>query len=167
VPAVKIPLRAAARAAAAVVAGAGALLLANAASSGASSSASSGAGTAPHESVTGAYVREPASPDVAAAYFTVHNTGGAEDTLTGVAASTAGTASMHSDDGSRMVDLVAPRIPAGGRLDFQPGANHVMLTKPGPHKAGDTVRLTLTFAESPPVVVTAPVIGIDQEAPSP
>lgn len=161
----RVPPRAAALAASALVAAAGALLLVNGATSGAGAApAPSGP---PHETVTGAYVREPASPDVAAAYFSVRNTGGAEDTLTSIATSTAGTATMHTEDGSRMTALVAPRIPAGGRLDFQPGANHVMITDPGPLKAGDHVRLTLTFADSPPLVVDAPVIGIGQEAPSP
>lgn len=160
----RVPLRTAALTASVLVAGAGALLLAGASSSGGGHAA---AGGPPRETVTGAYVREPASPDVAAAYLSIRNTGGTEDVLTSIAAGTQGTATMHTEAGSRMADLVAPRIPAGGRLDFQPGANHVMLTDPGPLKAGDTVRLTLTFANSPAVVVDAPVIGIGQEAPSP
>lgn len=158
-----VPFRAAALAASALVAGAGVLLLTEASPSGARAAS----GGPPHETVTGAYVREPASPDVAAAYFSVRNTGGAEDALTSVATSTAGTASLHTEDGSRMAALVAPRIPAGGSLAFEPGANHVMITNPGPLKAGDTVRLTLTFANSPALVIDAPVIGIGQEAPSP
>jgi copper(I)-binding protein len=131
------------------------------------SSRPAAAGTAPKLTVSGAYVREPANPDVAAAYFSVRNTGGVADALTAVTASTAGKAEMHTDSGSRMAALVAPRVPAGGTLDFEPGVNHVMLMSPGPLKPGDHVTLTLTFAKSAAVTVDAPVVAIDQTAPTP
>jgi copper(I)-binding protein len=73
----------------------------------------------------------------------------------------------YADSGTRMAPLVSPRVPAGGALDFQPGANHVMLMNPGPLKAGDHVTLTLAFAQSAAVTVDAPVIGIDRPAPTP
>ena len=121
----------------------------------------------PKLAVSGAYVREPASPDVAAGYFSVRNSGGGTDELTAVESSTPGTASLHATAGSKMTELVTPRIPAGGTLDFQPGAYHVMLTDPGPLKAGDHVRLTLVFATSAPITVDAPVVGINEAAPTP
>lgn len=113
--------------------------------------------------VRDAYVREPANPAEAAAYFTIANTGG-DDTLTGVTTST-GHASMHTTNGSLMVALSSAPVPAHGSLDFSPGGNHLMIDDPGPLKPGTTVRLTLRFAASEPITVTAPVIGILDPAP--
>ncbi|WP_194921851.1 copper chaperone PCu(A)C [Catenulispora rubra] len=114
--------------------------------------------------VSDAYVREPANPAEAAAYFTVANKGGGDDTLTGVTAST-GRATMHTTNGALMVALSSAPVPAHGSLDFSPGGNHLMIDDPGPLKPGTTVRLTLTFAASGPITVTAPVIGILDPAP--
>lgn len=114
--------------------------------------------------VSNAYVREPANPDEAAAYFTIANNGGADDTLTAVGAST-GHASMHTTNGAKMVALSSAPVPAHGSLDFSPGGNHLMIDDPGPLKPGTSVRLTFTFAASAPITVTAPVIGIADPAP--
>ncbi|OLE26755.1 MAG: hypothetical protein AUG49_07335 [Catenulispora sp. 13_1_20CM_3_70_7] len=114
--------------------------------------------------VTGAYVREPANPDEAAAYFSIGNTGRADDTLTAVTSST-GRASLHTTNGPKMVTLSTAPIPAGGRLDFSPGANHLMIDDPGPLKPGVTVRLTFDFAKSAPITVDAPVIAISATVP--
>ncbi|MFD0636335.1 copper chaperone PCu(A)C [Catenulispora yoronensis] len=57
--------------------------------------------------VRDAYVREPANPAEAAAYFSIGNSGRADDTLTAVTAS-AGQASMHTTNGPKMVALAAP-----------------------------------------------------------
>jgi copper(I)-binding protein len=115
-------------------------------------------------SVSNAYVREPADPAEAAAYFTIANQGGADDTLTAVTAST-GRASMHTTNGPKMVALSSAPVPAHGSLDFSPGGNHLMIEDPGPLTPGTTVRLTLTFAASAPITVTAPVIAIADAAP--
>jgi copper(I)-binding protein len=114
--------------------------------------------------VSDVYVREPANPAEAAAYFTIGNSGGAGDTLTAVA-SAAGRATMHTTNGPKMVALGAAPIPAHGSLDFSPGGNHLMIEDPGPMKPGTTVRLTFTFARSAPLTVEAPVIGIADPAP--
>jgi copper(I)-binding protein len=114
--------------------------------------------------VTGAYVREPANPAEAAAYFSIGNTGRAGDTLTAVSSST-GHASLHTTNGPKMVALSTAPIPAAGRLDFSPGANHVMIDDPGPLKPGAKVRLTFGFAKSAPITVDAPVIAIGAAAP--
>lgn len=114
--------------------------------------------------VSNAYVREPANPAEAAAYFTIANTGGADDSLTAVTAST-GHASLHTTNGAKMVALTTAPVPAHGSLDFSPGGNHVMIDDPGPLKPGTSVRLTFTFAASTPITVTAPVIAIADPAP--
>lgn len=49
-------------------------------------------------------------------------------------------------------------LPAGQALALEPGGNHLMLLGvKEPLVAGDTVALTLTFASSPPLEVTATV----------
>ncbi|NUP50593.1 MAG: copper chaperone PCu(A)C [Catenulispora sp.] len=121
------------------------------------------AGTA-RLAVRDAYVREPANPAEAAAYFRIGNTGRADDTLTAVTAGT-GRASMHTSNGPKMVALGSVPIPARGSLEFSPGGGHVMIDDPGPLKPGGTVRLTFRFAKSAPISVDAPVIGIGAEAP--
>lgn len=115
--------------------------------------------------VTGQYLREPANPNVAAAYFTVRNDGGREEALTSVASDSAARAEMHGEAGGKMTTLSAPRIPAHGTLVFTAGANHVMLMSPRALKAGDHVMLTLNFAHSPAVTVDAPVVAIEAPAP--
>lgn len=127
----------------------------------------SGGGAEAHSAkltVHDAYVREPANPDEAAAYFTIANGGGAADTLTAVASS-AGRASLHTTNGPKMVALSSAPVPAHGSLDFSPGGNHLMIDDPGPLKPGTTVRLTFRFAASAPITVSVPVIGIADPAP--
>ncbi|MEV5749756.1 copper chaperone PCu(A)C [Actinoallomurus sp. NPDC052308] len=118
---------------------------------------SSGAG-GPRLKVTGAYVPRPASPDVAAAYFTVTDSGDTGDELTGVTADVSAEAMMHQSTGHmmRMVDRVP--VPAHGRLTFAPGGYHVMLEHPvRTLREGDHVRLTLRFRRSSSITVEAPV----------
>jgi periplasmic copper chaperone A len=156
---VNLPLKAGALAAPVAVLAAGAALLLWSGGGAEARSAHSAELT-----VRGAYVREPANPDEAAAYFTIANGGGADDRLTAVASST-GHASLHTTNGPKMVALSSAPVPAHGSLDFSPGGNHLMIDDPGPLKPGTTVRLTFTFAASAPITVTAPVIGIADPAP--
>ena len=49
-------------------------------------------------------------------------------------------------------------LPAGQAVTLEPGGTHLMLLGvKQPLVAGDTVALTLTFASSPPLEVTAPI----------
>lgn len=114
--------------------------------------------TGPRLKVTDAYVPRPASPDVAAAYFTITDSGDTGDELTGVTADVSAQAMMHRTSGRtmRMVDRLA--VPARGRLTFAPGGYHVMLEHPArPLREGDHVRLTLRFRRSTSITVDAPV----------
>ncbi len=53
-------------------------------------------------------------------------------------------------------DLIS--VPANGKLAFVPGSFHIMLMHPRkPIEAGDTVDITLTFADGTSVPVKAPV----------
>lgn len=117
-------------------------------------------------SVVGAYVPQPASPDVAAAYFTVRNNGGTAARLTGVRTDASHEAMMHRSDaggGMQMVDSVT--VPAHGSVAFARGGLHVMITNPRRLRQGDSVRLTLTFSGAAPITVTAPVTSVDYAPP--
>lgn len=118
--------------------------------------------------VSGAYVREPASPDVAAAYFTVYNTTGSDDTLVSVATGAGESASVMTEDANGgMSELAAGlRIPAHSSVTLKPGKGHVMIEHlVGTLRPGQYVNLELDFANAGPVNVSAPVIAINAEPP--
>jgi periplasmic copper chaperone A len=114
--------------------------------------------------VTNAYVREPASPDVAAAYFTISNTTDTDDTLIGVDSGAGKTTALHNGSMAEMTGGL--RIPAHSSVTLSPGDGHVMIQDLlGPLKPGQTVNLQLTFAHNIPLIVQAPVISINAPAP--
>ena len=114
--------------------------------------------------VTNAYVREPASPDEAAAYFTISNTTDTEDTLLSVDSGAGKSTTLRN---SSMAELTGGlRIPAHSSVTLSPGDGHVMIENLlGPVQPGQTVNLQLTFAHNIPLIVEAPVIAIDAPAP--
>lgn len=115
-------------------------------------------GSAPRPRIEGAYVPQPASPDVAAAYFTIVNSGDAADTLTGVRSDVSGDTMMHRTVGERMQMAADLPIPAHDRLVFAPGGYHVMIEKPVRRlRAGDHVTLMFIFRKSAAITVRAPV----------
>jgi len=116
--------------------------------------------------ITGAYVPTPASPDVAAAYLTITNSGSVADRLTKV---TSNVASMvmpmtETDSGGvgSMTNLSNITIPPHGSMQFVPDHAHLMLEKPTTLHAGNTVTLTLTFAHAGTVSITVPVLPLGQ-----
>jgi periplasmic copper chaperone A len=128
-----------------------------------------GTSASPPIVVTGAYVRAPASPDVAAAYFTVYNTTAVVDTLVSVASGAGEESVLHTETNGAMVPTAAGGvvIPAHGTVVFKPTTGHVMIEKLiGTLAAGQTVDLELTFTNAGSVVVEAPVIGIYAAAPT-
>ncbi|HEV7186658.1 MAG TPA: copper chaperone PCu(A)C [Blastococcus sp.] len=111
------------------------------------------------------YVPEAASPDVAAAYLTIVNTGGTPARLTAVTSDAAGTVMPMTENTSGGVGSMAPLpdvvVPAHGSFRFRPGAAHLMLEQPHPApRAGGTVTLILTFAPAGAVTVSLPVTPI-------
>ena len=118
--------------------------------------------------VSGAYVREPASPDVAAAYFTVYNTTGSDDTLTSVITGAGRDAALHAEsNGAMSVTPGGLRIPAHSSVTLSPGKGHVMIERLlGSLEPGQIVDLELRFAAAGPIVVQAPVIAINAPAPT-
>lgn len=115
--------------------------------------------------ITGGYIPQPASPDVAAAYFTVTNSGSSADTLTKVVTSvtTKVMAMTETDSGATgaMTDLLKVVVPAHGSFAFTPGHAHLMLQNPARAlREGDRVSMTVTFARAGTVVLTLPVLSV-------
>jgi copper(I)-binding protein len=114
--------------------------------------------------VTGAYVPVPASPDVAAAYFTVHNHASSTDTLTAISSPLTSNAHLHhyirSGGAERMAPLARLTIPAHGAGVLRPGGNHVMLMHPNrPLRQGDSITLRLHFTRAGNLTITVPVVS--------
>ncbi len=120
--------------------------------------------------VTNVYIREPASPDVAAAYLTVSNAGGRADSLQSAYSGAAKDTTLHGlpgkvEPGAHQASGPIP-VPANASVTLAPGRGHIMLEGlTGPLRPGDAVSVLLRFAESGQVLVEAPVIAIGAPAP--
>ncbi|PWI41127.1 copper chaperone PCu(A)C [Streptomyces sp. ICBB 8177] len=113
----------------------------------------------PKLAVSGGYVPQPPMADMAAGYFTVTNTGGADDALTSVTSDAASSVTlMRTTSADEMQGVTSLPIPAKGRLTLSTGGNHLMLMglkhKP---TAGQSVTFELHFAKSAPMAVRVPV----------
>ncbi len=96
----------------------------------------------------------------AAVYFTIINSGSAADRLIAAASPAADRAEAHINiregDIVRMRRVISVDVPANSKTVFQPNGFHVMLTGlKTPLKAGDSVALSLQFADAG--VITVPV----------
>ncbi|MGW7263122.1 copper chaperone PCu(A)C [Streptomyces sp. NPDC054842] len=144
-------MRRPARAAAAALAAATAVL----ALAGCGGSGDSPAG--PELKVTGAYMPAPSMADMAAGFFTVTNSGGA-DTLTSVTSDLSDEVTLHATEGGAMEERTSFTVPARGELDFASGGNHVMFEKLARKPVeGEKVAVELHFAKSGTVKVSMPV----------
>lgn len=112
----------------------------------------------PRLSVSGAYIPQPVTAEMAAGYFTVTNTGDADAELTSVSSELAADITLHTTTENRMRKVSSLTVPAGGRLTLSSGGNHLMLRELT-HKpvAGDKVSMELHFATADPIGVTVPV----------
>jgi copper(I)-binding protein len=120
--------------------------------------------------VTDAYIRQPASPDVAAAYLTVRNDGSDADRLSSAYCGAATTTTVHGEAGAMEFGSTAPAVPvpvpANSAVTLSPGKGHIMLDGlTGTLRAGDTVSLLLRFDQAGQVLVEVPVIAIGAPAP--
>ncbi|MBS1838549.1 MAG: copper chaperone PCu(A)C [Actinobacteria bacterium] len=128
-------------------------------SDGGSAGASAGAGltvTTPAVGATGA--------TDTAAYLTIENHGAA-DRLVGVTSPDGARVTMHRTDtsggASTMVSADSLDVPARSSLRLDPGGSHLMVEGlPAAIRAGDRVRLHLTFEHAPPVDVVAPAVPL-------
>lgn len=118
-----------------------------------------------------AWVRLPAvSGRPGAAYFTMH--GGKDDAALIAAATPIATrAELHHSMKMRggmetMKPIARVALPAGTTVAFEPGARHVMLFDVDPKaKAGDTTRLSLSFAGGRTLEVPAKLVAAGGRAP--
>lgn len=107
--------------------------------------------------VTGAYMPQPVSDDMAAGYLTIVNDSGTKAELTSVT-SDVGDVTMHRTVGGSMEEITRFAVPAHGQLAFKSGDNHLMFEKLKHHpEQGQTVSVELHFAKADPVVVKMPV----------
>jgi hypothetical protein len=113
----------------------------------------------------------PAAAKAGAAYFTIHNTGSSEDTLTGISTAAAEQADIHqmsmSGDMMQMARVKGGlAIPAGGSVTLSPSGYHVMLTGlKGPLAQGKEISLTLAFAKAGTIEIKVPVEAIGANGP--
>jgi hypothetical protein len=94
-----------------------------------------------------------------AIYFTITNGGKTADTLLSAATDVAARAEIHETRITQGMMQMRPLGPLalapGDTVQFAPGGKHVMLMGlKQPLTAGDTHRVTLTFAQAGPVTVT-------------
>jgi copper(I)-binding protein len=120
--------------------------------------------------VTGVYIRQPASPDVAAAYLSVRNAGADPDSLQSAYSGAARETSLHGRPGvvepGAHADSGPVPVPANGTVTLAPGRGHIMLEGlTGTLRPGDKVSLLLRFAAAGQVLVEAPVVAIGAPAP--
>jgi copper(I)-binding protein len=122
-------------------------------------------------SITDAYIPQPATADVAAAYFTVAEHGAEGDVLLSAASVPASQASLmqESTTGSAAESMTTlPHglaIPAQGAVVLGPGGYHLMLVDPAsPLTAGGSVTLTLRFQRAGSVTFKVPVTSLLSDA---
>jgi hypothetical protein len=100
---------------------------------------------APVLEVQQAWIREaPPASRVLVAYMTIINTGDAPAEISGISSPDFTRAELHQtrvEEGvARMVPVDSITVPAGGRVQLEPGGMHLMLFDPGrPLKSGDLV----------------------------
>ncbi|AVV47367.1 hypothetical protein C6376_09075 [Streptomyces sp. P3] len=109
-------------------------------------------------SVRAAYIPQPVSATMAAGFLTVVNKGDAQDELTSVTSTAAGSVTLHETVGSSMREVASLDIPAHGQLVFKSGGNHLMFEKLKSRPVqGATVTVELHFTSSDPLEVEIPV----------
>ena len=140
-------------------------------SSAAIASGPRGSASVGHIKITGAYIPQPATPSVAAAYFTVTETGSQGDVLLSATSVPASQASLMQETESganagTMTDITGGlAIPADGAIALGPGGYHLMLTNPAsPLTAGGSVTLTLRFKDAGTVTLKVPVTSLLSDA---
>jgi periplasmic copper chaperone A len=98
----------------------------------------------------------------AAGYFTLHNGTDKAVSLTGASSSACGSAMLHQtkevNGVAKMLPVKSIKVPAGGKLTFQPGGYHIMCMKPK-MKIGDSVPVTLKFADGKTLTAKFTVTG--------
>ena len=96
-----------------------------------------------------------ADATTSAVYLVVVNDGGAADTLVGVTSEAAAQADLHQ---TRIEGNIAMMAPVHGRVAFEPGGYHLMLTGlTRDINVGDSISITLHFETSGDLKIAVPV----------
>jgi copper(I)-binding protein len=112
----------------------------------------------PELKVTGAYIPQPVTDDMAAGYLVVTNDGDTADRLTNITSDFADDITIHRTEDQRMKKVASFDIPAHGELDLERGANHIMFTKLTEKlRQGETVPVELHFEKADAIKVDIPV----------
>jgi copper(I)-binding protein len=124
-----------------------------------------------HIQVTGAYIPQPASRDVAVAYFTLTDTGASGDVLLSASTDPASQPMVMRESGSGMnADTMLPvtgglPVPAHGSVTLAPGGYHLMLSDPTVKlSAGAQVIVTLRLRDAGLITVQVPVTSLNSDA---
>lgn len=111
-----------------------------------------------------AFLPQPASPDVAAIYLTVRNSGSRPDALVAVSSAVASSSMLMTEnpDGT-MGMLGALRIPAHAEASLTPGRDHLMLEQPRHAlRVGQHVVVTLRFRRAGTLTISVPVVPLSR-----
>lgn len=114
--------------------------------------------------VTRAWARAtPPGTKIGAAYLTINNIGSNDDAITGITSNVSEGAMLHAtvvENGvMRMYQVDRLEIPAGGSAILSPGGLHTMLMGlKSPLKDGDTIDVTVSFDQNPPMTISVPVL---------
>ncbi|SFF59786.1 hypothetical protein SAMN05216251_120143 [Actinacidiphila alni] len=128
--------------------------------------ASSGAaGTPPARiTVSGGRILAPTNPEHTAAFFTLRNTGGTDDTLVSVGSPQLGPVMIArtavADGAGRMVRSAGIPVPAGGTYAMTPSGGDLMLPAASWLTPGRTVDFDLRFAGGGTVRARAVVVPL-------
>ncbi|MFF2807377.1 copper chaperone PCu(A)C [Streptomyces sp. NPDC058000] len=122
--------------------------------------ATGNAGTPARLSATDGRVLIPAGNDATAAFFTLRNTGTANDVLTAVTGPPGHRTMLSRDvaigrNARSMAMAEGATVPAGGTLTMTPTTLDIMISPPPRLAPGDRLTFTLHFRDSPPLTVDA------------
>jgi periplasmic copper chaperone A len=114
--------------------------------------------------VVDAFLPQPASPDVAAIYLTVKNSGSRPDALVAVSSAAAADSMLMTENANGTMGLLRElRVPAHGQASLVPGRDHLMLERPHDTLAvGQHVTVTLRFEHAGELTISVPVVPLSR-----
>lgn len=133
---------------------AAAALTASFAIAGCSDSDDSAKGGKPVLKVTGAFMPQPVTADMAGGFLVVENSSDTADKLTSVTSTISDDVQVHETKNQKMQQVKSMDVPANGELRLERGGSHIMFMglKSTP-KVGDKVAIELHFEKADPVKV--------------
>jgi periplasmic copper chaperone A len=114
--------------------------------------------------VVDAFLPDPPSPDVAAIYLTVKNSGSRSDSLIGVSTAAADSSMLMTENPDGTMGMLGQlRIPAHGEASLVPGHDHLMLEQPTHALTlGQHIMVTLHFRRAGYLIISVPVVPLSR-----